>query len=161
MRVQYARLSPQAVRWGDFDCGDARITGKLAREALRAEVGLQALYGVVDDQGEVLAAMTLRAGVLAAEANVLFHLGQGELDVPTLHIEALAVRTADQRRGIGRALIDLARTLSEEVAQRVGVRTLSLEATPESRAFYTRLGFDSAATPWPGGSWPMWIDLWR
>lgn len=143
-----ARLSPQAARWGEFDCADPRITNKLAREALRSAGGLQALCGVVGDQNAVLAAMTLRAGELAAPTSVRYQLGQGELDVPTVHMEVLAVRQDAQRLGYGRDLVRFAIRQSEQV----GVRTLSVEATSESKAFYARLGFDSASTPWPDGS---------
>lgn len=152
-------LSPQTTRWGDFDCGDEHITGKLAREALRAASGLQSLYGVVDDRGVVLAALTLRAGVLAAPSGVLYELGQGELEVPTIHLEVLAVRRAAQGQGYGRDLMTFALRQSERTRTLVGVRTLSLEATDGSRAFYQRLGFRGTAQAWPGGSWPMWLLL--
>lgn len=154
-----ARLSPQAARWGEFDCGDGRLTNKLAREALRSAGGLQALYGVVGDQDDVLAAMALRAGELAAPTSVRYQLGQGELDVPTVHMEVLAVRQNAQRLGYGRDLVRFAVRQSEQVGTLVGVRTLSVEATSESKAFYARLGFDSASAPWPDGSWPMWLVL--
>ncbi len=161
MSPRLARLSPHATRWGDFNCGDARITNKLAREALRAEAGLQALYGVLGDENDVLAAMTLRTGVLSAPNSVLYELGQGELEVPTVHIEALGVRLGAQGQGYGRNLVELARALSGQVGERVGVRVLSLEATPESRAFYVHMGFQSAQSAWPDGSWPMWLLLTR
>ncbi|CAM3513197.1 hypothetical protein DESA109040_14960 [Deinococcus saxicola] len=152
-------LSPQAARWGDFDCGDEQITGKLAREAMRAGDGLQSLYGVVDESGEVLAALTLRAGVLAAPSSVLYELGQGELDVPTVHLEVLAVHRDAQGQGYGRNLITFATQQAQDVRLLVGVRTLSLEATPQSRPFYQRLGFRGTTQAWPGGSWPMWLLL--
>lgn len=157
--TRIASLSPQSARWGEFHCGDEQITGKLAREAMRAGDGLQSLYGVVDDGGTVLAALTLRAGVLAAPSSVLYELGQGELDVPTVHLEVLAVRREAQGRGYGRNLIDFAIRQSERTRTLVGVRTLSLETTPQSKPFYQRLGFDVASSPWPGGSWPMWLVL--
>lgn len=152
-------LSPQSARWGDFDCGDEQITGKLTREAMRAASGLQVLYGVVNEGGDVLAALTLRAGVLAAPSGVLYELGQGELDVPTVHLEVLAVRRDAQGKGYGRNLVTFATQQAEDVRLLVGVRTLSLEATEKSKPFYQRLGFDVASSPWPGGSWPMWLLL--
>lgn len=153
------RLSPHAARWGEFDCADPRITNKLAREALRSAGGLQKLYGVVSDQGDVLAAMTLRAGVLAAPNSALYELGQGELDVPTVHMEVLAVRRDVQGQGYGSELTDFAVALGEEIRARIGVRTLSVEATSDSKAFYAQFGFDSAESPWPDGSWAMWLSL--
>lgn len=153
------RLSPQATHWGEFDCGDPRITNKLAREAMRSAGGLQALYGVVGGQDDVFAAMTLRAGELAAPTSVRYQLGQGELDVPTVHMDVLAVRRSAQGLGYGRDLVRFAIRQSQQVGALVGVRTLSVEATSESRAFYARLGFDLASAPWPDGSWPMWLVL--
>lgn len=154
----FARVSPQAEHWGDFDCGDARITAKLVREAERAQSGLQALYGITEND-VVQAVMTLRAGHLSAPGEVLAQLGQGEVDVPTLHIEVLAVRRDQQGRGFGTTLVRAAVNLGYGIAGQIGLKTVSLEATEQSKAFYEQLGLSAADFPWSDGSWAMWVVL--
>lgn len=156
--TRLVQLSPQAEPWGDFYCGDPRITTKLVREAARAEHGAQALYGIIDG-ARVLAAMTVRVGHLSAPNDVLAQLGHGDIEVPTLHIEVLAVRREAQGQGFGTALLDSAVNLGREIRQRVGLTTVSLEATAQSKAFYEGLGLIAAGAAWPDGSWAMWIAL--
>jgi GNAT superfamily N-acetyltransferase len=157
-RIEFAQVAPRSLDWGAFDCGDPRITAKLVREASRAVSGVQRLYGA-SDQDSLQAVLTLRAGQLQAPHEVLAALGVGSLEVPTLHIEVLAVRVGAQRRGYGEALLTRTVSLATQLQAQIGLLTVSLEATAESRPFYTRLGFACAASAWPDGSWPMWIAL--
>ena len=96
---------------------------------------------------------------ISAPVNVLRALGMGEIDVPTLHLEVLAVKTNVQRQGLGKLLIRNALDIADRFRGDIGLKTVSLEATQESRAFYQGQGFESASSPWPDGSWPMWFLL--
>ncbi|WP_420594350.1 GNAT family N-acetyltransferase [Deinococcus sp.] len=151
-------IAPRSQDWGAFECGDARISAKLVREAHRAQAGLQQLHGVMV-AGDLAAVMTLRAGHLSAPVNVLMALGMGEIEVPTLHLEVLAVRTDAQRRGLGKLLISIALDIAVRLQGEIGLKTVSLEATTQSRAFYQNQGFEAAESPWPDGSWAMWFLL--
>ena len=156
--ILFTHVSPQAERWGDFDCGDPRITAKLVTQARRAHSGLQALYGLTEN-GVVQAVMTVRAGHLSAPGEVLARLGQGEEDVPTLHIEVLAVRRHQQGKGIGTTLVQAAVKLGRGLAGQIGLKTVSLEATAQSKGFYAQLGLTAAEFPWTDASWAMWAVL--
>ena len=156
--LEIRHITPRSQDWGAFDCGDVRINAKLRQEARRAQEGLQQLYGVVVGN-DLAAIMTLRAGHLSAPISILLALGMGEIDVPTLHVDVLAVRKEHQRQGHGKSLALAALNIGERIQQDVGLKTVSLEATQESRAFYQGQGFESAASPWPDGSWPMWFVL--
>lgn len=158
MNLHLDQLSPQAEQWEDFNCGDPRITAKLVQEAKRAEDGLQTLYGAWVE-GALVGMMTLRVGHLRAPSDVLAQLGQGEVDVPTAHLEVLAVRTDWQRQGVGSVMIEYAMVLSREVRGLMALRTLSLEAPPESWPFYERLGFVLGAPIAIDGTRPLWYDL--
>lgn len=158
MNLRLAQLSPQAERWADFDCGDARITAKLVSEARRAEGELQTLYGAWIEE-QLVGVMTLRVGHLRAALGALLNLGQGDADVPTAHLEVLAVRTGWQGQGIGTALVEHAILLSREVQGVMALRTLSLEAPPESWRFYERLGFILGEPMASDGTRPLWFDL--
>lgn len=136
------QLSPYAHRWGDFDCGDPRISSKLDREAARAKRGVQVLYGIVDGS-KILAAITVRAGHLSAPNDVLAQLSHGDIEVPTLHVKVLAVRVEAQGLGYGSTLLESAVALGRDLRRRVGLSTVSLEAAAESKAFYERLGLTS------------------
>lgn len=151
-------VAPQSQDWGAFDCGDARINDKLIREAHRAQAHLQQFHGAFADD-QLCGLLTLRAGHLSAPVRILSALGMGEIDVPTLHIEVLAVRVGHQRLGLGQLLITHALSIGSRLQHEIGLKAVSLAATPESRAFYIGQGFECATSPWPDGSWPIWFLL--
>ncbi|GGR31857.1 GNAT family N-acetyltransferase [Deinococcus ruber] len=137
---------------------DQRPESPTSQEALRAQADIQRLHGpLVDDT--LQGVMRVRAGQLRAQMDILARLGLGDLDVPTLHVEVLAIRVEAQRQGYGERLLNSAIRLGMRLRQDIGLKTVSLEATRESQAFYQRLGLERAASPWPDGSWPMWVPL--
>ncbi|WP_261665176.1 GNAT family N-acetyltransferase [Deinococcus sp. Marseille-Q6407] len=95
---------------------------------------------------------------MQAPTEVIAKLG-GRERVSTLHVEVLSVQVSAQRRGYGSALLEYAVQQARFFSQNIGLRTVSLEATGESLAFYQAFGFTAAQRPWPDGSWPMWFDL--
>ena len=99
--------------------------------------------------------MSLRAGQLNAPAFELSQLGRGRLEVPTLHIEVLAISRHRQRRGHGGRLLETAVQIGLRLSAEIGLKTVSLEATAQSVPFYRQQGLTASETPWPGGSWPM------
>ena len=151
-------ITPRSQDWGAFDCGDERINAKLRQEVRRAEAGLHRLYGSFDGDN-LVGVMTVRAGVLSAPLGILAVLGVGIPEVPTLHIEVLATLKSRQRQGHGQVLLLGAVRLARQLSADIGLKTVSLEAPQESRAFYQAQGFESATSPWPDGSWPMWVVL--
>lgn len=149
-------VAPQGENWGAFRCGNERIDRKLQQQVRRAALGLVRLHGIYVG-GELQGVVTLQAGVLQAPREVLQQFGAFD-EVPTIHVEVLAVRDTAHGRGYGQMLIEHALQQAVDIAALIGLKTLSLEATQESAAFYAELGFDQA-DPWPDGSVPMWFTL--
>ena len=150
-------VSPQSESWGDFQCGDSRIDRKLLQEVEQANKCLVRLHGVYEGE-QLQGVISLEASILQAPAEVIAKLG-GRERVSTLHIEVLSVRQSAQGQGYGWALLEYAVQHARFVAQTIGMRTVSLEATEQSLKFYEGFGFTVARRPWPDGSWPMWFDL--
>lgn len=150
-------LAPQSENWGAFRSGDERIDRKLLQQVVLAQLGMVRLHGVRIAES-VGAALSLQAGVLQAPMEVIQGFGVAS-DVPTLHIEVLAVREDLHGQGLGRSLLEYAIEKALDISVQAGVKTLSLEATPESVGFYTSMGSDRARQPWPDGRLAMWLVL--
>jgi GNAT superfamily N-acetyltransferase len=90
--------------------------------------------------------MTLLADAVVLETKERKRLALSATDhptVPALKIARLAV-ARDFRaahRGTGTALVAIAYALAIDLADRVGCRLLTVDAYPDSVAFYERLGF--------------------
>lgn len=152
-------LAPHDAQWGAFLCGDPRIEAKLQAEVRAAERGLSALYEVRSGLG-VVAAFSLQVGTLQAEYAVLSALSPASpLTIPTLHLPVIAVRSGHQGSGVGGQVMRTIISLARAQAPNLGIKTLSLESTPESDVFYTRLGFQRSDQAWPDHSRARWLVL--
>ncbi|PNY82750.1 GNAT family N-acetyltransferase [Deinococcus koreensis] len=152
-------IAPHEVQWGAFVCADALIEARISQEVQAATRGLRALYELSAD-GFVIALFTVQVGALQADHTVLAGLSPQEpLAVPTLHIPVIAVHQNHQRAGLGRRLMEFLINLAREQAPNLGIKTLSLESTPNSDGFYTSLGFDRSEQTWPDGSRARWMIL--
>lgn len=126
-----------------FDCGSDAQTTWLRRHALQAQTGGMARVYVVrrTDDDKVAGYYALTTGsVLHAEAPARLTLGAGRYDIPVIVLTRLGVDLADQRRGLGRALVVDAFRRIDRVSREVGVRALLIHAEDdEARLFYRRL----------------------
>ncbi|CAM3199165.1 N-acetyltransferase domain-containing protein [Deinococcus saxicola] len=154
-----ALAAPHDVQWGPFVCGDPQIEAKLQEEVRAAQRGLRALYEMRSG-AELIAVFTLHVGTLQAGHGVLAALSpEAPLSIPSLHLPVIAVRTGHQGTGLGTRLMDFIMTLARNQAPNLGIKTLSLESTPTSDAFYTRLGFERSSQIWSDGSRARWLVL--
>lgn len=135
-----------------FDCGSEDQTTWLRSHALQAHRSDTAKVYVVCRRGELGVAgyYALSAGsVTSEEAPRRVSQGAGRYPVPVVVLARLGVNRADQRNGLGSALVKDAFLQVASFADRVGVRALLIHAeTPEAAAFYTRLdaGFEPSAS---------------
>lgn len=151
--------APHDIQWGAFLCGDTQLEAKIQTEARAGTRGLRALYELRGG-ADLMAVFTLQVGTLQADHDVLATLSpEAPLFVPTLHVPVIAVRTGLQRAGVGRALMKFILTLARDQAPQLGIKTLSLESTPASDAFYTRLGLARSTQIWSDGSRARWLVL--
>jgi predicted N-acetyltransferase YhbS len=147
MGKRVARLSrPARLKAGHdlgaFDCGRAEITDWLQRRALRAGEGDTATTYVVCRGRRVVAYCALAAGAVA-RAEAPNALARNSPDpIPVIVLARLGVTTAEQRSGLGRALIAEAMRRAAQASKIIGARALLVHALDESLAvYYESLGF--------------------
>lgn len=131
-----------------FSCGDDDLDEFLRMDALRLqrESALQTYLAWDARSGDaVLGYVSLLTDAVRLETRERKSLGLLSGDhpvVPAVKIARIGVSVAVQRgRGVGTALVRFAFATALEVNQMVGARLLTLDAYPESIAFYERLGF--------------------
>lgn len=151
------------VRFNDkalkrFSCGDSNIDRKLRQQLKFVGPNIVHLQGLYENR-TLVGILTLEVGTLQAPEEIFFRFSGTPKPVPTLHIEVLAVRDSKRRMGFGRLLIEYAIAVGIDMSKKVGLKTLSLEATAESVTFYKEVGFDQADSTWDDGSLPMWFVL--
>ena len=130
-------------RRDDFDCGDAALNDFIRRYARQQqERDFSRTYVVLaDDSVTVTAFVSVSAGQVGT-ASFPAHLKLPRYPVPVLRIGRLAVDRRAQGSKLGRELMRFALNLSLELAGRVGIHAVVVDAKNEAaRDFYERLGF--------------------
>ena len=132
-----------AHRRDDFDCGVEALNEFLRRYARqRQERDFSRTYVVLADDGvSVTTYVSVGVGQVGAPSFPA-HLKLPRYPVPVLRIGRLAVDRRAQGRQLGQELTRFALKLALELAERVGIHAVIVDAKDEgARAFYERLGF--------------------
>ena len=132
-----------AHRRDDFDCGVEALNEFLRRYARQQqERGFSRTYVVLADDGVTVSAfVSVGVGQVGAPSFPA-HLKLPRYPVPVLRIGRLAVDRRAQGRQLGHQLTRFALKLALELAERVGIHAVVVDAKDESaRVFYERLGF--------------------
>lgn len=149
-----------------FTCGEADLDDFLRSDALRLQTHRVARTYLAFYGADVIGYMTLLADAVVLETKERKRLALGAHDhpaVPALKIARLAI--ADSFRtthaGAGTALIGIALAIGSDLSERIGCRLLTVDAYPESVAFYEKLGFiRNGAKPYQGREHPsMRLDI--
>lgn len=135
-----------------FECGSEDQTTWLRNHALQAHRSdTTKVYVVCREQSLTIAGYyALSASSVASEgAPARVSQGAGRYPVPVIVLARLGVNVADQRAGLGSALVKDSFLQVASVADRVGVRALLIHAeTAEAASFYMRIdpGFEPSAS---------------
>lgn len=129
-----------------FTCGEADLDDFVRTDALRLQT-----HGVVRCYlaffgAELVGYMAVLSDAIVLETKERKRLALGAGDhpiVPAVKIARLGVSEPFRRThaGVGTALVHIAHAMALDIADRVGCRLLTVDAYPESVAFYERLGF--------------------
>lgn len=129
-----------------FTCGEADLDDFLRSDALRlqAQRVVRTYLGFVGEQ--LIGYMALLADAVVLETKERRRLALGAHDhpiVPAVKIARLAVAESVRatHTGAGTALVQVAFAMALDVADRIGCRLITVDAYPESVAFYEQLGF--------------------
>lgn len=115
-------------------------------------------YVVVDDQAAILGYATVSAGSVVIDALPESTTKKlPDYPLPVLRLARLAVDSAAQGQGLGRALVRFVLELAIEMQAKVGCVGVVVDAKPDAVAFYEAHGFialdlvegQSAARPMP------------
>ena len=140
-----ARIVPLAAvhRRDDFDCGDEALNDFLRRYARQQqERDFSRTYVVLAEDGATVAAFVSVSAGQVGTASFPAGLKLPRYPVPVLRIGRLAVDRRAQGRRLGRALVRFALNLALELAGRVGIHAVVVDAkNAAAREFYERLGF--------------------
>lgn len=126
-----------------FDCGTASLNEWLRQRALRNQASGASRTFVACDADRVIAYYALASSAIALDS-ATGRLRRNMPDpIPVAVLGRLAVDTAYQTRGLGRALLQDAGRRVLHAADEIGIRGLLVHAIDDdARAFYQRLGFD-------------------
>jgi GNAT superfamily N-acetyltransferase len=140
-----ARIVPLAAahRRDDFDCGDEALNDFLRRYARQQqERDFSRTYVVLAEDGATVAAFVSVSAGQVGTASFPAGLKLPRYPVPVLRIGRLAVDRRAQGQRLGRALVRFALNLALELAGRVGIHAVMVNAkNAAAREFYERLGF--------------------
>lgn len=127
----------------DFDCGDAALNEFLRRYARQQqERDFSRTYVVLADDAATVTAFVSVSVAQVGTASLPAELKLPRYPVPVLRIGRLAVDRRAQGKQLGRDLMRFALNLALELAARVGIHAVVVDAKNEaSREFYVRLGF--------------------
>ena len=127
----------------DFHCGEPSLDDWLRRRARANQVSGASRTYVVCVQRRVVAFYTLASGAVAIKtAGGRFRRNMPE-PIPVAILARLAVDSAWQGRGIGRALFRDAASRVLHAADSIGIRGILVHAiSGEARCFYVALGFE-------------------
>ena len=134
-----------------FDCGKESLNEWLVRYALPSQAARSARVFVTtqDDNETVVGYYALTAGSIEPrEAMERTAKGQpAQRPIPIALLARLAVDLENQRKGLGRSLLQDAMARAYQAAELVGFRAILVHAKDEeARAFYERYGFESSPT---------------
>lgn len=151
-----------------FSCGAADLDDFLRSDALRLQRQRVVHTFLAFFETTLVGYMSMLADAVVLETKERKRLSLSARDhpaVPALKIARLGVAQSfrESHSGAGAALVQVARALALDVAQRVGCRLLTVDAYPDSVAFYARLGFVSnRAKAYQGREHPsMRLDIFR
>ncbi|HWA70683.1 MAG TPA: GNAT family N-acetyltransferase [Polyangiaceae bacterium] len=131
-----------------FSCGEPDLDDFLRSDALRLQ-GHRVVHTYLAFFDTTLVGyMSMLADAVVLETKERKRLSLSSHDhpgVPALKIARLGVAESFRatHSGAGAALVQIALALALDTAQRVGCRLLTVDAYPQSVAFYERLGFVS------------------
>ena len=128
-----------------FSCGNTSLDDWLKRRALANQRTNASRTFVVTDGNRVVAYYALASGALAcAEATGKLRRNMPD-PIPMSILGRLAIDTAFQGQGLGRALFRDAALRVLSVADEIGIRGLLVHAiSDEAAAFYSSIGLDSS-----------------
>lgn len=131
----------------DFECGEATLAHWLKTRALRNERrGASRTYVVCVDQ-RVVAYYCLATGSVASELAPGYIRRNMPDPIPVMVLGRLAVDSAWQGHGLGKALLRDAILRTLQVAEIVGVKTLLVHALSDQAVFfYDSQGFHPSPT---------------
>lgn len=131
-----------------FDCGNGSLNAYLSVRALHDQRADKSRTYVVARQGRVVGYFSIAAAsVEAADATGRAARGQGAQAIPAVLIGRLAVDSAEQRKGLGEALLLEALRKCAAAAETIGARVVLVHAFDDgARAFYLRYGFEPSPT---------------
>ena len=133
-------------RLDSFDCGKAALNEWLTRHARQAQsIGSAKTFIVADDQ-RVVGYFSLTVGqVDSLIAPERIRKGMGQYPIPVVILARLAVSTHDQKRGIGRGMLQDAIRRTLTIAEQAGIRALLTHPIDEeANRYYRRFGFISS-----------------
>lgn len=128
-----------------FSCGDEDLDDFLRTDAMRSQAQNVVRTFVALYEGDLVGYVALLndAVVLKSNERKKLAIRSPHPIVPALKIARLGVSKdfRARHRGVGEVLMYYAYASAHDLAERVGCRLLTLDAYPESIAFYERLGF--------------------
>lgn len=150
-----------------FTCAEPDLDDFLRADALRLQSHRVArTYLAFHGAGDLVGYMTLLADAIVLETKERKRLALSAHDHPAvaaLKIARLAVSDSfrSTHTGVGTALVSIALAIGADLSDRIGCRLLTVDAYPESVAFYERLGFvRNRAKPYQGREHPsMRLDI--
>ena len=165
VRSLVAADAPELV---SFSCGEPDLDDFLRSDALRLQSQRVVHTFLAFFEARLVGYMSMLADAVVLETKERKRLSLSAHDhptVPALKIARLGVAESFRadHSGVGAALVHIAQALALDVAQRIGCRLLTVDAYPESVAFYARLGFVSnRAKAYQGREHPsMRLDIFR
>ena len=131
-----------------FDCGKPPLNDFLTKYALQNQASGGARTYVLTRGDCVIGFYSLApASVSPADAPARVVKGQGRYPVPVILMARFAVDTAEQGKGLGKALFRDALRRSLSGAEAIGGRAFLVHAKDEeARTFYLRCGMEASPT---------------
>ena len=131
-----------------FQCGAKPLDDFLTRYALQNQTSGGARTYVLTRGDRVIGYYSLAPGsVVPDEAPARVIKGQGRYPVPVILMARFAVNSAEQGKGLGRALFRDALRRSLAGAEAIGGRAFLVHAKDEAaRAFYLQFGMEPSPT---------------
>jgi GNAT superfamily N-acetyltransferase len=131
-----------------FDCGKPPLNDFLTRYALQNQASGGARTYVLTRSERVVGYYSLAPGsVVPDDAPARVIKGQGRYPVPIILMARFAVDSAEQGRGLGRALFRDALCRALSGAEAIGGRAFLVHAKDEAaRSFYLKFGMEESPT---------------
>lgn len=131
----------------EFDCGRSSLNDWLKRRARSNQTSGASRTFVVGNGEKVVAYYSLASASIAM-VDAIGSMRRNMPDpIPVVLLGRLAIHTAYQGRGLGRALMKDAFKRMLSASQEIGIRGMVVHAISEdARAFYQKVGFDQSPT---------------